>query len=276
MRWLAVRVSGAGSADREPLIAALIAAGGGAVQEDGDALVTYLREDTDLEPVRRAVSAAGPDAALAVHPLGEVDWDTAWRARVGVHRVGRLTTAPPWLADEAGDPAAAVIVEPAMAFGTGEHPTTRGVLRLMQRVVRPGDSVADLGTGSAVLAIAAAKLGASRVFAIELDPDAIGNAEDNVRRNAVSDRVRVIEGHAGVLLPLVAPVRVVLANIISSVLLELSPLIRQALAPGGEAILSGMLAEERGTMLDILAADAWRLEAEDAEGEWWSAAITPR
>ena len=74
-----------------------------------------------------------------------------------------------------------------MAFGTGEHATTRGVMRLMQDVIRAGDIVADLGAGSAVLAIAAAKLGAARVAAIELDPDAIGNAEENVARNGVAD-----------------------------------------------------------------------------------------
>jgi ribosomal protein L11 methylase PrmA len=75
------------------------------------------------------------------------------------------------------------VIDPGMAFGTGDHPTTRGVVRLMQGAVRPGDLVADLGAGSAVLSIAAIKLGAARAAAIEFDPDAIGNAEENVARN---------------------------------------------------------------------------------------------
>ena len=106
-----------------------------------------------------------------------------------------------------------IIIEPGMAFGTGEHATTRGVIRLLQSVIRPGDRVADLGSGSAVLAIAAAKLGARYVAAIELDHDAIENAEQNVARNNVADRVSVIEGDAATLLPLVAPVRSLMSAI---------------------------------------------------------------
>ena len=160
-----------------------------------------------------------------------------------------------------------------MAFGTGEHETTRGALRLLSHVVRPGDIVADLGAGSAVLAIAAVKLGAARAAAIEMDHDAIGNAEDNVVRNGVAAQVRVIEGPAQTLLPLVAPVRVVTANIISSVVIELLPAIGAALTADGQAILSGILHEERDAMLAVLGESGWRVQREDAEGEWWSTIV---
>jgi ribosomal protein L11 methyltransferase len=173
------------------------------------------------------------------------------------------------------DPARTIVIDPGMAFGTGEHATTRGVIRLLQRVVQPGDHVADLGAGSAVLAIAAAKLGASRVAAIELDHDAIGNAEENVARNDVADRVTVIEGDAATLLPLVAPVNVITANIISSVLLELLPVMARALATDGHAILSGILSVEREAMLGAIQAN-WRVDAEDEEDNWWSATISRR
>jgi ribosomal protein L11 methyltransferase len=119
------------------------------------------------------------------------------------------------------------------------------VLRLMQSFIRDGDTVADLGAGSAVLAIAAAKLGAARATAVEMDHDAISNAIENAERNGVSDRVRVLEGDAGVMLPLLAPVRVVFANIISGVLVELLPVIARSLTGDGVAILSGILDEER-------------------------------
>jgi ribosomal protein L11 methyltransferase len=146
----------------------------------------------------------------------------------------------------------------------------------MQRIVRAGDRVADLGTGSAVLAIAAAKLGARHVAAIEVDHDAISNAEDNVRRNDVSEVVTVIEGDAATLLPLVAPVRVITANIISSALLELLPVIAMTLDPNGSAILSGILDEERSMMLRALKDSGWVVDAEDREDIWWSAAIARR
>jgi ribosomal protein L11 methyltransferase len=141
--------------------------------------------------------------------------------------------------------------------------------------VRAGDVVADLGAGSAVLAIAAAKLGAGRVAAIEVDPDAIGNAMENVTRNGVADRVTVIEGDAAALLSLVAPVDIITANIISSVLMELLPDIRSALRRGGHAILSGILTSERDAMLAVLS-NGWRVVDEDAEDVWWSATIAPR
>jgi ribosomal protein L11 methyltransferase len=133
--------------------------------------------------------------------------------------------------------------------------------------------VADLGAGSAVLAIAAVKLGAARATAVEMDPDAISNAEENVARNDVRGRVGVIEGDAAVLLPLLAPVRVIFANIISSVLCELLPVMAHSLSPHGVAILSGILDEEREKMLGVIADGGWRVVQEDAEGQWWSVTI---
>jgi ribosomal protein L11 methyltransferase len=147
------------------------------------------------------------------------------------------------------------------------------VVRLLQSVPLAGASVADLGAGSAVLAIAAAKLGAARVFAIENDADSIGNAELNVTSNGVAERVAVLEGDAKLLLPLVAPVQVILANIISSVLLELLPLMGASLAPDGVMILSGILREEREMMVTALEAAGWRIDAEDAEEQWWSVRV---
>jgi ribosomal protein L11 methyltransferase len=221
----------------------------------------------------RAVGGLDATAVVQVSTLPEVDWSQEWRAGIGAHELGALTVVPPWLA-EGRDPARTIVIDPEMAFGTGEHQTTRCVVRLMQGVIRPGDTVADLGAGSAVLAIAAVKLGAARAAAIEMDADAIPNAESNVARNGVAGRVTVIEGDAAVLLPLVAPVQVVLANILSSVLIELLPAIANALSGGGVAILSGILVAERETMLEVIAMDGgWRVVAEEREGEWWAVLI---
>ena len=301
MSWIALRITP--DTNRDGVIAALFEAGSQGVQEDGVAVVTHFPPETKIDHVRTAVMAADPRAAIAVSDAPDVDY-SQWKAAVGAHRLGRLVIAPPWLADEF-DPRSAVIIDPVMAFGTGEHPTTRGVLRLMQgaalgslrdqtdavderpannlhprrsspQVIREGDIVADLGAGSAVLSIAAAKLGASRIAAIEIDHDSIANAEENVRANDVSDRVEVLEGDATILLPLLAPVRVVLANIISSVLLDLLPVIRAALDSGGQAILSGILRDERDSMVAALENNGWQIENEDTEDAWWSVQIAPR
>jgi ribosomal protein L11 methyltransferase len=199
---------------------------------------------------------------------------TAWRTQLRAHTVGLLTVTPPWLAAPFL-PERTIVIDPAMAFGTGDHATTRGVLGLMQDVVRAGDVVADLGSGSGVLAIAAAKLGAARVAAIESDPDAIGNAEENVAANDVAGRVVVIEGDATVLLPLVAPVRVVLANIISAVIRDLLPVVKESLTADGIAIFSGMLVAEAEAMRAAFEAAGFVVRADVAEGEWWSCTVHP-
>lgn len=253
------------------MIETLIAGGSPAVEEAAEDIVGHVPASSSLDKIRAAILAADSGASVSLSPGKAVDW-SAWRADVRAHRVGSLTVSPPWLADES-QPATTIVIDPAMAFGTGEHATTRGVIRLMQDVVAADSVVADLGAGSAILSIAAAKLGASRVIAIELDPDAAGNAVDNIRRNGVDDRVYFVTGDAFVLLPLVAPVTLVLANILSSVVLALLPVIRDSLTTGGRAILSGILSEERQSLLDEIARGGWRVDAEDIEEGWWSVLI---
>jgi ribosomal protein L11 methyltransferase len=273
-RWISVRVqpSGTGAGARDACLAALFAVGAQGVHEDGRALVTHFPPGTDLVVVHEALSAADELVQIETAPVPDIDWTEAWKARITAHELGSLTVTPPWLA--AGrDPASTIVIEPGMAFGTGEHATTRGVVRLLPAQLQSGDVVADLGAGSAVLSIAAAKLGAGRVYAVELDPEAIPDAERNVEANGVADRVHVFAADAAALLPLVAPVRLILANIISSVLIELLPIIGTSLTEGGRVILSGILQEERPMMLEVLAAHGWSVLAEDAEDIWWSVAI---
>ena len=268
-RWVAVRVRPRGLWARDAVADALFALGSQGLQEEGDALLTQFPPGTDVDAIRAALLAADPSADVSIAPAEPVDWTEGWKKLIRAHDLGALTVAPPWLADGL-DAARTIVIDPGMAFGTGDHPTTRGVVRLMDGAIRPGDVVADLGAGSAVLSIAAVRLGAARAAAVELDPDAIGNAEENVRRNGAEGAVTVIQGDAELILPLLAPVRVILANIISSVLVSLMPTMSRALAADGVMILSGILREERETMLDVLAAHGWRAEAEDAEEAWWS------
>ena len=256
-------------------MAALFHAGAQGIQELGDALITHVPDQETANGLACAALAVSDDVRVDTEPLPDVDWSEQWKKSIRAQELGALTVVPPWLAD-GRDLARTIVIEPAMAFGTGEHATTRGVIRLMQKLIRGGEHVADLGAGSAVLAIAAVKLGAAHAAAIEIDPDAIGNAEENVERNGVRDRVRVIEGNAATLLPLVAPVDLVLANIISSVLTELLPVISLALRDDGHAILSGILLAEREEMQRVLGDGGWRIVDEDSEDAWWSAMIARR
>ena len=267
--WTTVRVHD--PHDRAAVIAALFAAGAEGVPELDNEIVTHLR-NPDESRLSDAVRSADSSARIRYAPTPDVDWSAEWRSRITAHRVGSLVVTPPWLADDYTEQER-VVIQPAMAFGTGEHETTRGVLRLLARREIRGAKVADLGTGSAVLAIAAAKLGASRAVAIEIDPEAIGNAEDNVLANHVGDRVSVIQGDAATLLPLLAPVDIVTANIISSVLIELLPVMAESITERGVAILSGILADERNEMRSAFSSSGWRVIDDDIEGMWWSVAV---
>ena len=264
--WRAVRIEQC--ADRDAMMAALFGAGSQGVHEDGDALVTHFPPGTDTSSVVAALLSADPAAVVSVTDVPAVDW-SEWRANVDAHRVGRLVVTPPWRAAEF-DPATTIVIDPAMAFGTGEHPTTRGMLRLMQDAIRPGDTVADLGAGSAVLSIAAAKLGATRIAAIEIDDGAEGSALENIRVNGTGDAIRYLVGDATILLALVAPVRVVLANIVSSVLIELLPEIAASLEADGVALLSGILVEECEFMVRAIARAGLHVALDDVEGDWLS------
>ena len=268
MTWFSLRVES--GAHRDEAMAALFAAGAQGVQELGGALATSFPDEAGARAAMAAVLAVDPVATCDVQPAAPVDWATAWRDHARVTTLGRLTIAPPWLA--AGlDPARTIVIDPGMAFGTGDHASTRGAVAMLQEAIRPGVTVADLGSGSAVLSIAAAKLGASRVWAIEIDAEAQGNAAENVERNGAADVVHLLEGDASVLLPIVAPVDVIAANIISSVIIELLPSMSEALNPGGLAVLSGILESESAGMTDVLRRANWTLRNSCVEEEWWSA-----
>lgn len=261
-----------GARDPSSVIARLFAEGSQGVQELGDDIVTWFPSESAAKKVRDLVSVADPAARVRLTAGPPRDWSQS-RAEVKAHRLGVLTITPPWLA-QGLDPSMTIVIDPAMAFGTGEHGTTRGVLRLMQQIPLAGLVVADLGAGSGILSIAAAKLGARRVVAIEVDPEATGNAVGNIDANGVLDRVHFVEGDAFALLPLVAPVDAIFANILSSVLVDLLPVMRDSLAPGGRAILSGMLLEERASMVTEIERGGWHIDLEDAEDEWWSVLIS--
>jgi ribosomal protein L11 methyltransferase len=255
-------------ARRDAVIAALFEGGAEGLLEEGPALVSVFSDEVAARNAGFAASAADASAIVAVAPYDPGDWMEAWRTGVGPREVGRFMIAPPWRAEEPSD-LEVIVIDPGMGFGTGEHETTRISLALLQAVVARGDVVADVGCGSAVLAIAAAKLGAQRVAAIEIDPLAIANAEENVARNGVEDVVTVVEGDAMTLLPLLSPLRVVVANIIAPVLLELLPVVQGAIVPHGDVIVGGILLAEREVFVADVARAGWRLINEQHEGDWW-------
>jgi len=259
----------------------LLACGGTAVEERDGLVSTYLAlgKGEDVSGVEERVRGLlrgmlGMDPQeLVFEEVPEQDWLALWRAGLGPRRMGRIIVAPTWsdVVPEAGD--IVIRIDPQMAFGTGEHASTRGVLRLMQRAVRSGDRVIDVGAGSAILAIAAVRLGAARALAVENDPDTVENAGENIDRNGVRGAVTFLcemvddafleRRGAGAF-------DGILANVLSGVLRPLLPAFHAALAPGGWAILSGILVEEADGMRRAAADAGLAVEAEDTEEQWWS------
>lgn len=171
--------------------------------------------------------------------LKEEDWATAWKAYFKPIRVGRhFLIKPTWEPVDLHEGDIVLELDPGMAFGTGTHPTTTLCLRTLEDVVKPGQRVFDLGTGSGILAIAAAKLGA-KVDAVDLDAVAIRVAQENVDLNRVNDRVRVARGDLGTVLT--GQADVVISNIIADVILILLSDLKRLLQPDGEFLASGII-----------------------------------
>ncbi len=277
-RWLVVTLTTPSDAPQDALVEGLFALGATSVEERGSELVTFVPDpgdvDTWLTDARRQLAAiAQRETAIAWRWQDDEDWSESWKRGLRPRRVGRsFIVAPSWTEPEvrAGD--RVIVVDPEMAFGTGEHATTRGVLRFLEQVTRPGTRILDVGTGSAILAIGAALLGAAEVIAIDSDADAILNARDNVARNAVAERVCLEHGFVDSdYLARAGAERfdIIVANVLSGVLRPLLPDFRRSLKTGGHLILGGILEDEADDLLEACAQAGFDVIAEDLEDEWW-------
>jgi len=173
----------------------------------------------------------------AAHEVGDQDWVRASQAQFEPWRAGRLWIGATWHQAPA-DASAVVRIDPGLAFGTGSHPTTRLVLGFLDREIRGGERVLDYGCGSGVLAIAAAKLGARAVDAVDIDPVAVGVARDNARANSVEIGCSLASELAA------RHYQVVVANILARPLIDLAPVLREHAAPGARIALAGVLEEQ--------------------------------
>lgn len=219
-----------------------------------------LREGGVLEPIIR------------VESLEDSEWQEEWKRHFRPLRLSeRVLVVPEWEPVNARPGEIVIRLDPGMAFGTGSHPTTIMSARMLQRSVYPGAAVLDLGTGSAILAILSALLGASTVTAVDIDPVAVERALHNVELNAVSDSVRVLKGD---LIDCVdGQYDVLVANIIASAIVRLIPDARRVLSPGGRLIISGIVREHESECLDAAAEAGFVIDEICRDGEWVGALL---
>jgi ribosomal protein L11 methyltransferase len=201
--------------------------------------------------------------------LDDGDWAEAWKRGYAPQRIGRILIVPSWLDEPMAPGEVAIRLDPGMAFGTGLHPTTRGCLALLQRVEPMPDRCLDVGTGSGILGLAALRLGVSRVIGLDTDPVAVTAATANAVVNHLGDRlearrgtVTVDEGEE--------PFPLVLANLVATLLIDLSLALAANTAPGGTLIASGIIGPRGDEVLaSLVAAGFWLVDRID-DGEWVS------
>lgn len=203
--------------------------------------------------------------------LKEEDWANAWKVHFEVHRIGeRVVIRPPWQEYEAKGDEVVVELDPGMAFGTGLHPSTKLSMLGVEQVVRDGDRVFDVGTGSGILAIAALELGAKEVDAVDVETVAVRATRENAERNGVSDRLNVDLGTAGPGEPFQGEYDVVLANIIARILIELSEYLVQATRQGGSLVLAGIIESREADVVDAFAARGAMVKTRRQIDDWVS------
>jgi ribosomal protein L11 methyltransferase len=259
-------------------------------------LRTYIPGDSNATETRQHLEAAlwylghlRPIGELQIRSLEEEDWANTWKQHYRVQRVGRRTViVPSWLEHPVRPDDIVLHLDPGMAFGTGLHPTTRLCLELLEAIVKPEQCVLDLGTGSGILAIAAARLGARRVHAVDNDPLAVEVAGQNIARNQVAGQVQAAvaslgagrrmghwlagEGNgAGVVADvgeLADAYDVIVANLIARALLIMVDDIVAVLRPGGLLISSGIILDREAEVAAAFAGAGLRQQERRQEGEW--------
>lgn len=251
---------------------ALVARGSAGVWETEPGWVTaYFPATADPRAVKallEEMSVSFGQGDCVISPVSDQDWIATWKASVVPLRVTpRLTIVPSWWQYQAEPGEHVVVLDPGMAFGTGHHETTRMCLELLDERMQQANppAVLDLGTGSGILAIAAARLGAKGVVASDIDPEARSVALDNVARNQVGSIVRVIDAENGWKS---GPFEVIVANLTAENIRDLMPKISEALAVDGDAILSGILQSREALVTEALGPVALVAQARRECGEW--------
>jgi ribosomal protein L11 methyltransferase len=239
-------------------------------------LRTYIPNDDRAQARRQEIEEAvwhlnqiWPVGELQVGTVDEADWANAWKDHYSVFRIGhRCVIKPEWLEydEQPGD--IVLDLDPGMAFGTGQHPTTAQCLELIERVVQPGQRVLDVGTGSGILSIAALKLGAASAVLLDIDPIATRSAAENLERNRVLDRALIETGSLPHDAAPAGHFDVVLANIIASAIIALAPELRRAAVEGGQLIASGIIASREPDVRAALDAAGYRIDETLQDQDW--------
>lgn len=237
-------------------------------------LKTYLPSGSRQRLARievgvRLVSAIEALGEMTITEVTEEGWQDGWKSNFELLRIGKsLVIKPTWI-DYVPQPMEVVVeIDPGMAFGTGYHPTTHACLEALEQMLKPGASVLDLGTGSGILAIAAVRLGASNVVAMDIDPQAVRAARQNLRRTRTLQKAALVQGtlphpRAGS-----GQFDFAVANISARAICDRAPFIVSALGAKGTLIASGMMQNQAQDVLDTMVGLGYSTAQEWIRDEW--------
>ena len=280
MRWVEIEISATdASADAATNILLEEGCGGTAVSRSSDSITIvlgYLPVDDRLEGrlvnIRDRVKHL-PDFGLelgsdeiGIKFVQDEEWATAWKQFFKPMSIGRIVIKPSWEDYIERVDELVVEIDPGMAFGTGNHPTTQLCVLALQDYVKGGETVLDMGTGSGILAITCVKLGAAKVVGLDIDSVAVEAAQENVKRLGIEDVIRIeradtpnaFEGSADI----------VVANIIANVIIAMADDLSAKVKPGGKLIASGIIQDRADDVKSRLAEAGLRLIEDRRDGEW--------
>ncbi|MEG6614840.1 50S ribosomal protein L11 methyltransferase [Peptococcaceae bacterium 1198_IL3148] len=210
---------------------------------------------------------------IYVREIKEEDWATAWQAYYKPVKVGqRFIVKPTWEEIKVEPNQVVLEMDPGMAFGSGTHATTTMCLEFIEDCIIGGEMVCDVGTGTGILAIAAAKVGAKKVLAVDVDEVAVKVAKENIAGNMVADKVQVVQGN--LLDHFAGEADVIIANIVADVIIKLAPDALEALRPGGYLITSGIIRDRAEEVLSALQQTGFKLQGQRHQGEWVALLLT--
>jgi ribosomal protein L11 methyltransferase len=248
-------------------------------EEDTDTVTVkaYLPVDADLDAKLRLFEKRVSElinhdidkgrGLIRWREVQEEDWATAWKEHFQPVKIGvRVVIKPTWCEYKPGKGDVVIELDPGMAFGTGTHHTTVMCLRMLEDTLQPGATVFDIGTGSGILAVAAAKLGAGSVRAVDIDPLAVRVANENIAVNKVGGIAAAVQGD--LLSGVDGQADIIVANIIADVIVQLAPEIPARLRNGGLFIAGGIIAERLGDVTKALLGSGLALERVAEEGGW--------